>query len=260
MSRIGILIGLLLSAFAHYKLFYADSPQKPLSQEKQQVIVEIAEVVPQTIPPKKLSTPPPIAKPQKQLDTTIKKDQPIEVKPETPVKRIPPAAIELEPSDGNQYSSAEHKGDFAGDKYGSKQPMIRIDWGTQSHALNIIKTGNMKLVILNNQNIIIAEVIYDINNKWTQQSMVYNPGIKYSDKLRIVEAVPAFANAKKYLKTDSRNKLAILIPVAIEIQIEYAKKTTIIQNSAKKIDAFGGNFYLENNKVKFNITQIWERT
>ena len=116
----------------------------------------------------------------------------------------------------------------------------------------------MRLVVLDSKGTIGDEVVPDSANLWQMKPLVVDAHQRYSDSLRVVDKVPAFASAKKFLPLGSGQSLAVLIPLDVEKMIETAKMTYAYQQGLKmqEIATFGGYFSSNKNNVDFVIEKI----
>lgn len=244
MSRIGLIAGLIISVMLHFWLFRylpTEASAENIDPHKYEIAaVDVVEV----------------KKPQQD---TIEQQPEIEIQstPESEYKELV-QSIELEESNKELYSSSTTEGDFAGSTNGAEQPLLRINWDSSSQAIAVLRASGMRLVTLGSGGTIGNELLPDSMDSWQLKPLAINADQRYSDSLRVVDKVPAFASAKTVVRFGSDQSLAVLIPVDVEKMIETAKITYVYQQGLgmKDIATFGGYFSLNNNEVDFVIEKI----
>lgn len=154
------------------------------------------------------------------------------------------------------------QGDFAGEETGNKTPLLRIDWGTGDEALATLEAGEMIVVVLDGtgpQPLITQQVVFE-DGDW--QRRAYQPaGMKqYSNRLRIVEHVPAFDGVHRAAALGGDEHLAVLLPMRVERVLESAQMEAAYHRglAMTQIDNFAGRFALRDGRLDFDITHVRE--
>ena len=151
-------------------------------------------------------------------------------------------------------------GDFAGATRTTGPPQLRIDWGTDDQALDMLDAGQMVLVVLDREGdrIVIGQQVVFEDDAWRRR--VYRPAgtTQYSNRLRIVHEVPAFDAARVAVRLRGEERLAVLLPMRVErtlesAQLEAAYNRGLVMN---EIDNFAGQFTLRDGALAFDITHI----
>jgi len=242
MSRGTFIVGLVLSLAVHAWLMRI--PAGPVALPPPTMIVPVVETeladlaepsIPRPEPVAEASPPPepepPVAEPLPDL---------------TKVAEAPP-------------THAPDPGDFAGATRAHGPPELRIDWGSGDDALDTLDAGDMILVVLDREGdrvVIGQSVVYDAG-VWHRSP--YKPGVtQYSNRLRIVDEVPAFGAANAAVNLRGEERLAVLLPMRVErtlasAQMEAAYNSGLVM---KEIDNFAGRFTLRDGSLAFDITHI----
>lgn len=265
MSKFGLTIGLIFSAVLHAWLFrYGINPAKESAANRVDppnpsvAAVEIA----------KLTNPEELPKPQETPKVAVKQPEPKpeEKKPveKKPVEKKTPPSVEipqLAESGKKQTANQNAAGDFAGNTQGPADPVVRINWGTLSNAVSVLKTSGMKLVIYESSGSVQKQVVIN-GASAIVKPLHLDQTVRYSDSLRIVDKVPAFAAVKDSLKIPSIDHLAVLVPVNVERIIESAKISEISKRSLSLTDVkvLGGRFNIADGKVIFIIEKVLLRS
>jgi len=237
MSRSTFIVGLVVSVAFHVWLMRI--PAGPVALPPPTMIVpvvetELAELVE---PAKPLPVPDPMPEPVAQ-----------EPLPDlTKVAEAPP-------------TQTSDPGDIAGATKAKGPPELRIDWGTGDQALDTLDAGDMILVVLDREGdrvVIGQKVVYDAG-VWRRSP--YQPAgtTQYSNRLRIVDQVPAFDAANAAVNLHGQERLAVLLPMRVErtlasAQMEAAYNSGLVM---KEIDNFAGRFTLRDGALAFDITHI----
>jgi hypothetical protein len=256
MSKFGITIGLILSAILHAWLFrygikpaQSASPQHPETPISAVAAVEIA----------KLTQSEELPKPQHVPEVAVKQPEQKPIEKQTPP---PPVEIpQLVESGKKQTTDQDNPGDFAGSAEGPADPVVRINWGSLTNAVSILDTSGMKLVIYESGGSVKKQVVID-GASVSIKPLQIDQTTRYSDSLRIVDKVPAFAAIKNSLKIPSADHLAVLVPVSVERIIESAKITEISKRSLslRDVKVLGGRFNVTGGKVIFIIEKVLLRS
>jgi hypothetical protein len=175
-----------------------------------------------------------------------------EPKPTTPEESHLKLVKVAEPDETPQ----QEPGDFGGRPDGRHSPQLRINWGTGNQALSAIEAGGMILAILNDA--VIREHVKNDEGVWRRTAYAPTGSTKYSNRLRIVDHVPAFDVVRRAINLHGQERLAVLLPLHVErvlesAQMEAAYKRGLIMN---EIDNFAGRFTLRDGALAFDITHV----
>jgi len=275
MSRGTFILGLLLSVAIHAWLVMLPWGRVTVTQPPAPTIVvpvvetELARLD-QVQPDAETEVEPPAPEPQQ---------TPQPPAPE-PVDEVPPPKPEPEPaprSDPEPATPVESRlklvkvaepdetpqqepGDFGGSPEGRHEPQLRINWGTGDQARSALEAGGMILVVLNGTggDAIISEQVAKDAEIWRRTAYPSTGSTKYSNRLRIVDNVPAFDDVRRAVNLRGQERLAVLLPLHIErvlesAQMEAAYKRGLIM---KQIDNFAGRFTLRDGALAFHITHV----
>jgi hypothetical protein len=136
--------------------------------------------------------------------------------------------------------------------------MLRIDWGTPDQAARALDLGRMKLVALAPDGHFDQQVVRD-SGTWHVRPFQPEPGVEYSNALRIVDRVAAFARAAAALRAAAgTHRLAVLVPTALEQSLLAAQSSAAARRGVTLADihTFGGRFELNPAGISFEITQV----
>ncbi len=245
MSRGTFIVGLVVSVALHVWLMRI--PAGPVALPPPTMIVPVVETeLAELVEPAKPSIPlpEPVAKEPPPPDPVPPVEEPLPNM--TNVAEAPP-------------TQTPDPGDFAGATKANGPPELRIDWGSGDHALDTLDAGDMILVVLDREGdrvVIGQKVVYDAG-VWRRSP--YRPGAtRYSNRLRIVDEVPAFGAANAAVNLRGEERLAVLLPMRVErtlasAQMEAAYNSGLVM---KEIDNFAGRFTLRDGALAFDITHI----
>ncbi len=247
MSRGTFIVGLVVSVALHVWLM--SIPAGPVALPPPTVIVpvvetELADLVELAVAEPSIPLPEPVAQESPPPEPAPPVEEPLPNM--TKVAEAPP-------------SQTPDPGDFAGATRASGPPELRIDWGSGHHALDTLDAGDMILVVLDREGdrvVIGQKVVYDAG-VWRRSP--YQPGAtQYSNRLRIVDQVPAFDAANAAVNLRGEERLAVLLPMRVErtlasAQLEAAYNSGLVM---KEIDNFAGRFTLRDGGLAFDITHI----
>jgi len=266
MSKFGLTLGLIISVILHAWLFRyglspasADNTDQPDTSDIPVAAVDIA----------KIAEPPEPAK----VEEVAVKETPVEpIKPIEPVEEVEPVKKQPEPpkvaqipelveSGKKQITAQDQPGDFTGETDGVSDPVVRINWGNLKNAVAILETSGMKLVIYESGGSVKRQVNIE-GSRVSIKPLRIEPTIKYSDSLRIVDKVPAFAPITRSLKISASDHLAVLVPVSVERIIESAKIAEVSRRSLslRDVKVIGGKFNVTDGKVIFIIEKVLLRS
>lgn len=153
-------------------------------------------------------------------------------------------------------------GDFAGAADGKRLPALLIDWGTAQHALDVLRAGQMKLVVLDTAGgARVSEQVAMIGNQY--RLLPFEDDDKtYSNRLRVLRNVPAFADMVSSLGLRAGRDLAVALPVELERLLDRTKK--IAANDADvpylEVDHFRGRFRMRGGQLGFEVTHVQRRS
>ena len=258
MSRMAFGSGLVISSVIHVWLLLW-GPVSAAQQEKEEAetpgrtiveVVEIAFEAPRDDEPKTVEP-----EAQVKLPAQVERDSQIEKKPPPPEPPPVPLVESARPK-----AAKESDGDLAGRPDGVRRSMLRIDWGTSEEAVRILAAAHMKLVVLRRDNRFDREVVQS-DGRWRIRKFRADPGVAYSNGLRIVDGVSAFSPVMAAVTPAGDERLAVLIPSELEelltaAQIEAARRQGI---SVADVHTFGGRFQIGSSGVWFDITRVQTR-
>lgn len=244
MSRIGLIVGLIISAAFHLWLFrYLPTNVSAENIDLRKSEIATVDVVQVEEPQQRTA--------EQQLEPEIQ--SPPESKHEGSTQ-----PIELIESNKELLSNSSEEGDFAGSKDGIERPILRINWGSPIQAVAVLRASGMRLVILGPGGTIGNELVPGSTDLWYVKPLAVEAGQRYSDSLRVVDKVPAFTSAKTFIRPGSGQSLAVLMPIDMEKMIETAKIAYAYQQGLRmqNIATLGGYFSLNNSDVDFMIKKI----
>jgi len=187
--------------------------------------------------------------------------EPLKKTPPEPKPEVQPVAQPAVPADQAQrYANVDKSGSFAGSSTGRQQPLLRIDWGSEAQATDVVQKAQMRFAVLDAKHKMVAELIQDEQGQWHRQVGLTATMTTYSSSLRIVDRVPAFKSfCSAFLQGTER--LAVMVPSKIERNIETAKISAAAQRglSMTQIEIFGGAFAITGEAVAFRIDKLVER-
>jgi hypothetical protein len=249
MSKLGLILGLTVSILLHGWLLL-----RPVTSAKaKEMPTKVAMVDVAKLPAPKEKA---VVKQQQQK----LQQKPVEKKQ---VKVEPPKveAPKLVASNKQRVAKEQPKGDFAGNSNGNEEPLVRINWGDVHSAMALLKSSGMRLVVYESDGSVTQEVLPG-SERFTLTTLAVKPSERYSDNIRIVDKVPAFAGIRTSLMLSSSRRLAVLVPVEIERMVETAKISEASRRglSMKDIKVLGGRFDLAGGEVRFVIDKIQLRS
>ena len=251
MSRIGLLLGLILSLVLHAALL-GFTGQEPVST---------ATLAPPTV--EVVALPAPEPQPTKApLKPTPQPTTRPDPKPQAkPKPAATPAAPRLTEVAKQTRSSVKQRGDFAGSSQGEHQPRLRIDWGNPAQARQTLSAGGMKLVVFQPGEGFKREVVY-AGGAWRSQNPQLSASNRYTNRLRIVDGVPAFAAAKRAAQLRGGERLAVLLPEALEHELRTQQLAAASKRglTESQIAAYGGRFVPAGSGLRLQITHVQPRS
>ncbi len=270
MSRIALIIGLVLSGALHLALFRCAGPVRPRADAIAQVLrAEVVEIQNRTEPePLRASDPalpsdPPPPEPYAEPDPT---QQQLQQRRERAPAEPAPAPLERVVEPVAAPSEFVEPGDLAGTPESpdvSPIPELRIDWGSEDTAKETLRKGDLKLAILGGteqRSRISAEIRWD-GCAWRREPFRAEPGVRYSNRLRVVDEVPAFRGARRGAGLGPGERLVVLLPSGVERLLESAQLTTAFGRGLAMEDVrrFGGRFTSNGPRIGFEVTRVQVR-
>ncbi|WP_432798543.1 hypothetical protein [Poriferisphaera sp. WC338] len=218
-------------------------------------------IKPEPEPIKQAETPEPEPEPEPMMEP-----EPVEqAAVEEPAPQEEPK-LEMERMFESQQAETEAEdiaGDFARATEGKPSPVLRIDWGDMEEALNVIRSGGMRLVVYEGMNEPIDLEYVLRGGEWRKQRLRVGRRERYSNRLRIVHEVPAFSGVVQNQGWQEGNQLAVMLPRPVEQMLQKAQLTALSRKglTMSGVHSFAGKFSLQKNKrLDFEITAIHVRT
>ena len=275
MSRTLLILGLIVSFLLHaivVELRLFSPKNNAIDMQQLAAVVELAKVMKEI---EQLEQQPPEPEPEiKQEPEPEPEPEPVQPEPEPePLQEPEPEPEPIQPPEPEpeplqmdklfetqKAETEEPTGDFAtGGQETKHSPELRIDWGTEKNALNIIKSGGMRLVVYSGAAVSINYEYVHRNGNWRRQRLAVNRRLRFSNRLRIVQDVPAFSKIVQGDDWIQGDRLAIMVPRNIEQMLQSAQLTAASTQGLimKDIHSFAGRFQLVNsNKLDFDVTAI----
>ena len=251
MSRSTFIIGLVISVALHVWLMRI--PAGPVALPPPTIVVPIVETELARLDKTEPSIPEPAPDPTPEPIA----QEPTPPQPEPPVEEPLPELTKVAEAPPTQ---TPDPGDFAGATKAKGPPELRIDWGTGDQALDTLDAGDMILVVLDRKGdrvVIGQKVVYDAG-VWRRSPYKPVGATQYSNRLRIVDQVPAFDAANAAVNLHGEERLAVLLPMRVERTLASAQMEAAYNNglAMKEIDNFAGRFTLRDGALAFDITHI----
>ena len=251
MSRAGLITGLILSAVFHLWLFrYLPTDVSAANIDPDRSAIHTVDVV------EIEESQEYVTEQQRANEPSVADLQPGQEYNHRPVE--PAQTVELAESNKQLLSNLAERGDFAGSANGIERPILRINWGSSAQAIATLQACDMRLVILEPDGSISHELVPGSAGSWQVTPLAVEAGLRYSDSLRLVGKVPAFASARAYTKPGSGQSLAVLMPVDVEKKIESAKITYAYEQGLEmqNIATFGGHFSVNDGDFGFVVGKV----
>lgn len=251
MSRGTFIVALLLSAALHAWLMTI--PAAPATLPPPPMIIPVVET--------ELAEPDPvepsIVEPEPDPAPAEEPPPPPEPEAEPPVETPAPNIEKMVEAES---AKEPDPGDFAGTTTAKGAPQLRINWGTDQQALDALEAGEMILVVLDGDGqraVIGQQVVFD-NGVWHRRPYQPVGSTRYSNRLRIVDQVPAFRAARAAVDLRGEERLAVLLPTRVERTLESAQLKAAYGRglAMNQIDNFAGRFTLRDGTLAFDITHI----
>ncbi len=271
MSRVAFIFALLASVALHVWLL---SLPGSLQQEIQRLQIPIIETE------LAMLEPPPDAEPLPEPEPTPEpprtpvapepeppKPVPHEEPPPKPPERSAPQPPEHTPPQPPMEKMAEppkalaeNSGDFAGSTEGSPEPELRIDWGSAQEALSVLEAGQMVVVVLREGEggPVITQELEAADRTWRRRSFRPRGPTRYSNRLRIVDHVPAFSPLRSAAGLGAGEQLAVLVPTNVEHMLGAAQLRAAFDRglTMRQIDNFAGRFAIRQGRLDFDVTHV----
>ena len=279
MSKSALFLGLILSAALHVWLLMLPSSSNaaapaPTPPPKQMIPIPVVAAPPTPEPP---APAPSVEEPQPQPlpESAPEPEQPMEIAAAAPEQPAPPPTptpapepmpepeptptlVEATPPVKND---ATARGDLAGTPKGREAPVIRIDWGTESDALRVLDAGGMRIVVLEGPDhaLRVTGALERQPQGWINGAPV--PAGRFSSRLRIVDEVPAFGGVRREAGVQRPQRLAVLVPPAIEHKLESAQLEAVFRAglTLEQIRHVAGRFTLEEGVLGFQVVSLGQR-
>jgi hypothetical protein len=239
-SRVALVFGLALSLAVHVWLLRLPARPHPLLPPPVIPIVE-TELAMAEPPPE----PEPVVEPEPEP----------EAEPE-PEPLPPPMEKVAEAPD----TETETPGSYAGKTDGEREPELRINWGTPDEAHKALQAGDMVIVVLETgpDGPVIGQQVDRHEGSWQRRPYQPRGATVYSNRLRIVDQVPAFGIVCDAVGLGLHERLAVLVPMRVERVLESAQMAAAYRTGLAlgQIDSFAGRFTLDDGKLDFNITHV----
>ncbi|QQE13813.1 hypothetical protein JD969_10220 [Planctomycetota bacterium] len=226
----------------------------------------IEEQVPEPEPkpePEPVTEPEPEPEPEPMEPEPLPELEPViepepEPEPEPVSEPEPPAQMD-KMFETEKVEASEKQGDFGSSGEGKRNPELRIAWGNEATALNIIKSGGMRLVVYSGAARPIDYEYVNRNGQWRKQRLSVNRRVRFSNRLRIVQDVPAFRQIVTSDDWQDGDRLAVMVPREIEQMLESEQMNAASKRglTMKEIHSFAGRFLLNNSsRLNFEVTAI----
>jgi len=169
----------------------------------------------------------------------------------------PPLESLVEPT-----AKAAERGSFSGSLAAepdevSVEPALRIDWGSTFEAVRVMSAGGMRLVVIGGGGgaSIRGEVVRQ-GGGWAVRGLSDGEATGYSNRLRIVDGVPAFEAAGSVKRAGER--LAVLVPPGVERMLTGARRSAVSSRgvSSGEVRAVAGRFVMRSGGVGFEVSDV----
>lgn len=160
-------------------------------------------------------------------------------------------------------SDVEEAGAYAASVDGPGGPRLRIDWGDRAHAEAILRTTGMALVVLRGRGgaMEVADVVEQVAGRWTRLTFDSSRLGAFSNRIRIVDDVPAFTRARRDAGVRIGERLAVLVPAGVEQMFDDAIEREAARRGlgVGSVGAVGGAFAVRGGRLYFEIRAMRER-
>jgi len=219
-----------------------------------------AEREPPARPPEDEHTPAQ-SEPEQEREPRDERPEPASAPPPSPV----PDLAEMHEQDS---ASMQEHGDLTGQRDSPEAiaaPEVRIDWGRESEAIETLRRGEMQLAVLANDAAgpTITARVMRTDERWRRATLTGTPGPRFSNRLRVVDGVPAFRAARRAIGLGPRERLVVLVPTRIERMIEARTLSAAFERGLglEQVRRFGGRFTIDSDsRLGFEITHVQPRS
>ena len=262
--------GLVVSAVLHAWLLGLLSPQVPPRLREAAEAIRPVRVEP---PPPRAEEPP--QRPALAPEPPAAAQRDAEPAPEPAPEPDPEPASEperpprFEPlheanADAPDPAAEPEAGDFAEASDAEADPAaLRIDWGTPENARRVLDAGRLRLIVISPDpdGGVRLEASAAWRDRWVRRPVPAGASAAYSNRLRIVSDVPAFAAARRQLDLSPRERLAVMVPRLIERKLASAQRVAAQRRglTLDEVRSFAGRFELEGRHLAFAVTTVQER-
>lgn len=162
-------------------------------------------------------------------------------------------------------STLPGEGDFAGSRHGQVQPSLHIDWGDRDHSLEVIRAGQMQLVVIDTDRPGQTAVQYRVHRDgsgWRVSPWWRESNMTYSSTVRVVHNVRAFAHVVRELDLPAHQKLAVLLPQHVDRMMRSAQLAAALSQDLDltRVRRCAGRFNVQRDALAFDITAIQLRS
>lgn len=246
MSRVALVFGLALSLAVHvWLLRLPTGAPTPLPLPP---IIPIVET--------ELAMAEPEPEPEPQVEPEPEPQPQAEPEPEPELPAPPPMEKVAEAPD----TELEAPGDYAGKADGAREPDLRINWGSAEEAQEALKVGAMVIVVLETgpDGPVIGQQVDLHEGAWVRRPYRPQGATVYSNRLRIVDEVPAFSLVCSAIGLGLHERLAVLVPMSVERVLESAQMAAAYRSGLAmgQIESFAGRFTLKTSGLGFDITHV----
>jgi hypothetical protein len=244
LSRVALVFGLLISVAVHVWLLRMPKHAELLLPPPVIPIVETELAMNQPAPePETVVEPEPKPEP--------------EPAPEPEPEPLPPPMEKVAEA---PHTETEAPGDYAGKTDGAREPELRINWGTADEARSALEAGDMVIVVLETgpDGPVIAQQVGLDEGTWRRRPYQPHGATVYSNRLRIVDEVPAFDVVCDAVGLGLHERLAVLVPMRVERVLQSAQMAAAYRTGLAmgQIDSFAGRFTLDEGRLDFNVTHV----
>lgn len=143
-------------------------------------------------------------------------------------------------------------------------PELRIDWGDRAAVLKVLQVGNMKLAVLRNADPgpMIVDEVAPGGGAWSRAPYRQPASNRFSNRLRVVDDVPAFSDIRRAVRLRPDERLVVLVPSEVERTLQTAQISAAFKAgmTMESIRSFGGRFSIRDDRLEFEVSQIQTRS
>lgn len=162
---------------------------------------------------------------------------------------------------------AQSRGDVAGRQDVPPRPPapeLRVDWGDEQTAVETLRVGKMKLAVLRSASPrpVISSQANLTENRWRREAYRPEITVRYSNRLRVVDDVPAFQRVRRELDLQHDERLVVLLPTEVERMLQSAELAAAFERGMdmESVSRFGGRFTTQGSALSFEITRVQSRS